>query len=67
VGAYSFTDNAIRDLDAICDLIVIDNPRADQERENPLSLAEKLGELSLLISTQFVFEDMAISSRGVET
>jgi plasmid stabilization system protein ParE len=28
VGAYSFTDNAIRDLDAICDLIAIDNPDA---------------------------------------
>jgi hypothetical protein len=41
--------------------------RADQKREKPLSLAEKLRELGLLISTQFVFEDMAISSRGVET
>jgi toxin ParE1/3/4 len=28
VGAYSFTDNAIRDLDSICDLITIDNPNA---------------------------------------
>jgi toxin ParE1/3/4 len=28
VGAYSFTDNAIRDLDSICDLIAIDNPDA---------------------------------------
>jgi toxin ParE1/3/4 len=28
MGAYSFTDNAIRDLDSICDLIAIDNPDA---------------------------------------
>jgi toxin ParE1/3/4 len=28
VGGYSFTDNAIRDLDNICDLIAIDNPDA---------------------------------------
>lgn len=28
MGAYSFIDNAIRDLDAICDLIAINNPDA---------------------------------------
>jgi toxin ParE1/3/4 len=28
MGAYSFTDNAIRDLDSTCDLIAIDNPDA---------------------------------------
>jgi toxin ParE1/3/4 len=45
VGAYSFTDNAIRDLESICDSIAIDNPDAasnlfDDIREQCLRVAK---------------------------
>jgi toxin ParE1/3/4 len=45
VGAYSFTDNAIRDLESICDSIAINNPDAasnlfDDIREQCLRVAK---------------------------
>jgi toxin ParE1/3/4 len=45
VGSYYFTDNAIRDLDAICDLIATDNPNAasllfDDIREQCMRVAK---------------------------
>ena len=57
MGAYSFTDNAIRDLDSICDLIAIDNPDAVS------NLFDDIREQCMRVGFRLVAINMAKSSR----